>query len=72
MANKIITSEQLSAALSKIKSFVDGAITASSKTTTEAIKTVENKINKIQDTSTGTTYTLSMENGLVYLDDGKE
>lgn len=72
MANKIITSEQLNKILGKIKSFVDNSITESTQTTAEAIQAVEKKINKITDTSTDITYTLAIENGLVYLDDGKE
>lgn len=40
-------------------------------TLNNSIKEISGKLNKVQDTSTGTTYTLSMENGLLYLDDGK-
>ena len=72
MAAKIATQEQLSLLSNAVKKFVNTLISQVTKNTTDAISKVEGKINKIEDKSTGTTYTLSMENGLMYLDDGKD
>lgn len=72
MASKIITLERLNKVSQSVKTYVNGLVSGVAKTSAEAIEEVEGKINKLEDTGTGVTYTLGIENGIVFLDDGKE
>lgn len=42
------------------------------KSVIEAIEELNEKMNKVKDKETGITYTISMENGSFFLDDGKD
>ena len=72
MATKITTLTHIKAVSNSVKNFVNSLVGHVAETTADAIEEVEGKINKVQDVSTGITYTISMENGLVYLDDGED
>lgn len=63
MSQKITTITQLKKALESVKQYVAATV-----------KELEEKISSfhVSDKSTGKTYTLEMDNGLFYLDDGEE
>lgn len=69
---KITTLAHIKTVSNSVKNFVNSLVGHVVKTTADAIEEVEGKINKVQDVGTRITYTISMENGLLYLDDGKD
>ena len=72
MDKKITTVGNLKTISATIKKFVNRLIGEVAETAASAIEEVESKINKIQDKGTGEVYSIMMEDGFVYLDDGKE
>lgn len=71
MAKKNITLRHLMPILDAIKKFVNSLVGEVAGTTADAIEELEGKLNRVEDKETGTVYTLSVENGRVYLDDGE-
>ena len=63
MPKKLIELSELKASVSKIKEYFD-----------KKIKELEGKITNftVKDKTTAKTYTLEMDNGLVYFDDGED
>lgn len=72
MASKIITLENLNSASVSAKNFTSTLVAEVTKTTAEAIEELEKKVRTVEEVNTGEIYTFHLENGLLYLDDGKE
>lgn len=79
MDKKITTATHLKTVSTAIKKFVKSLVGEVAETAASAIEEVENKVDqivegkitKIEDKSTKEVYVLSMEDGLLYLDDEK-
>lgn len=73
MANKITVLSQLKACAEAARLFTSGLIVNLAETVSDALTELEQKkADKVEDKGTGKIYTLSMENGLIYLDDGED